>query len=227
MLGKRWDLPKGVQRLLSLTCFAHDLGRFPQAVIQAGGIACNPEHHGKLSVELLRDLEPLIPDAWLCFSEAVEKHSLRNTPQKREFVSEIAWALCSVVRDIDKMAGFTDAHAYTHDVGRKTREARANTLAWTEENPTAEMGAIVTLQGFPDVLQTFLEGQTVTRAHCASYEAYMLQLLAWLYDFNLAEVRDEVIAQGGPGIVVAYLRERLAGNPQWQRISLHTEAWGL
>ncbi len=225
------DIPADVTRLISLASYSHDVGRLPQAKRQIDGEKIEPTDHGQFSIDVLSSrIRHLFSDeAWNIFAEAVIKHSLRHTPPLKDFSSSEAWAVCCVVRDFDKSQGFDSALAYTADRENMQGHAKANRLLHTTSNPTAETGAIDTLPGNPDVLGEFLSGRTITRAHCASYEAFMLQYLAWLYDFNVVEVREKVIVDGGPGIVLSYLRTRLGSTSDvYKAIARQAEsAWGL
>lgn len=224
-------LPKNVKHLLELMSYGHDTGRLWQTQMASRGEKPNGIRHGRWSSDLLEPVlaNPLGSSLWKAVEEAIDGHSLPKTPSREYFSSDVAYALCAMLRDLDKMGGFDKANAYTADREHMALQAKKNGLDVSDDNPRAEYGEILTKPGKPSVLEVFLLDKAVIRDDCASYEAYMLQFLSWLGDFNLPETRQVVINLGGPAMVLRYLRQQLGvENDAYQCIALHAhQQWGL
>jgi len=193
--------------------FGHDIGRLDQGLRRVRGEEALDADHGRLSVERIKEalgatVETTAP-IWTAMFEAIRCHSFRVTPTVEELGgSEAVHGLVCLLRDTDKLGGWNSAKSYTGDPERQARERRANWTAMIEADPAwgNELGLISPPYHLWD---PFLHGRLLERAKCRSYEAYMLQLLAWLYDVNTPEMLDIIIERGGPNIVFEYLVTRL------------------
>ena len=140
-------------------------------------------------------------------SFAVEHHADRNTPSLPELPTRTdkqKQVLVSAIRDIDKFTNFqylTDR--YLRDEEYKQGQVLANKL-----DPKGEMGRIEPVSQ----LRQFLAGGTLLRAECRSYEAYMLQYLAWIYDVNFGHTLNEIVRTGAVDNLLAYFYQQLPVN---------------
>lgn len=218
--------------MLKLMCLAHDVGRLEDArlTVLYGQTPIDKKLHGMRSVQIIAPvLEGPLGNFWHSLAEAIGHHGLIVMPGEGRFTSCYGYELCGLLRDLDKLGGFAKAALYTQDPATKVAQAKANELSWTVDNETAESGSIDTRIGVVDLLDEFRSGRLLTRSHCASYEAYMLQLLAWLGDFNSSELQAQAIKEGGPRLVLQYLKQQLGGeNPQYVAIADYSlKNWGL
>jgi hypothetical protein len=193
--------------------FAHDIGRVEQGLRRSRGEQTDDEEHGALSVQRVRaaigitdeNITPLW-DAMFC---AIRCHSLRKTPTADDLGDQrVALPLIQLLRDTDKLGGFDAAPSYTGEPARKARERLANWPDRLNRDPAwgNELGIISPPY---HLWERFLKGQHLIRQDCRSYEAYMLQLLAWCFDVNTPEMLRIIIERGGPRNVYAYLVDRL------------------
>jgi hypothetical protein len=221
---------ESLQNITAIASVAHDIGRIPQGLAKVRGEVIDSQEHGRLGIPYLEEVFSVyLGESKTWVIEAIIFHSYKDTPKREVFSSALSWAFCCLIRDIDKSANFAEAKEYTNNTVRKIKEAKAAALLWTEVNPTAETHSIDTNTSKHDVLDEFLEGRLIIRQDCASYEAYMLQLLAWLYDFNVSEIRAIVIATGGPATILMYLQQQLGEhNKQYQKIAQQVKVqWGI
>ena len=191
--------------------FGHDIGRLEQGIRRERGETVDDEVHGKLSVEHIVKAIGLRTSGsiWPFILKAIECHSLRVTPKAEDLGGlSPAHPLIQVMRDTDKLGGFDAATSYTSDPERKDKERRANWKDFLDADPLqgTEMGIIAPACFF---WSNFLSSQALDRRECRSYEAYMLQLLAWMFDVQTPEMRRVIIDRGGPKIVFDYLIKRL------------------
>ena len=126
--------------------------------------------------------------------------------------SVAALSLLAIVRDFDKLAGFgaDAARRYVDDEKYKKAQIEANWADWRKVDPTwgNEKGRI---EPAYMVIQ-FERRQLLDRSQCQSYEAYMLQYLAWLFDISSPQIVETILRDGGPQIVMDYLRKQLANT---------------
>ncbi len=205
---------EGVERdVFEFILFCHDIGRLEQGRRRSCGETVLDEAHGALSVQLVRTAigitDENITPLWTAVFRAIECHSFRVTPTGDELGDQrVALPLIQLLRDTDKLGGFDAAKDYTGDPARKARERRANWTDRIDADPSwgNELGLISPSY---HLWERFLNGQHVVRKDCRSYEAYMLQLLAWCYDVNTPEMLQVIIDRGGPRTVYEYLVARL------------------
>jgi hypothetical protein len=185
--------------------------------------------HGAFSVTHIRASLGATVDTsteiWTAMFEAIRCHSFRMTPTVAELGgSDAVHGLVCLLRDTDKLGGWNSARSYTSDPERKARERRANWTAMIDADPAwgNELGLISPSY---HLWERFLHGQLLERAKCRSYEAYMLQLLAWLFDVNTPEMLEITIKRGGPDIVFEYLIDRLTiGSTKLESVAERDEA---
>ena len=209
--------------LISFVLFCHDIGR----LVQAGrNVRKEPEPgwlHGTDSIDVitsvLDDIDSSSP-LWQALLLAIQHHS-DSKPVTQETVNgnQVAWALATLLRDFDKKLRFKEAESYTQDQKRKHREIEANWPQQRQNDPIwgEEKEAIVPAE----LLESFERHQLLDRNACQSYEAYMLQYLAWVFDVVNPEVLTLIVQERGPAIVLQYLQHQLNVNQpdQYERIS--------
>lgn len=116
---------------------------------------------------------------------------------------------------MDKLSTFTNrTNGYLRDEVNKKKQAEVNKLNFDVEHPTAEWGMIDP----PELIDVFMSNQAITRGDCRSYEAFMLQYLAWIYDINLKSMVGEAINTGVVNKLLDYFKEQLPGD-QYQKIN--------
>ncbi|TAK05225.1 hypothetical protein EPO33_04600 [Patescibacteria group bacterium] len=210
-LASRFGFNDVERQAVAFLLYSHDVGRMVEALRQVQGQPRALWHHGRDSVEVIRAATAVLPGTRPWFDTllvAVEHHADRTTPSTKELGGDrAAWALMTLLRDLDKRVGFQSAERYTADEAYKVAQAKAN---WPERRAVdplwgTEMGRIDP----PEMVAAFLRGEALERSRCRSYEAYMLQYLAWLFDVVHQEVLDLILAENGPMIVRDYLTRQL------------------
>ncbi len=167
---------------------------------------------------------------------AVRHHSDVQNPTLEDMGGSVeALALANVLRDLDKVEGFRQAKSYTSDPERKARERLQNwpnqiskDPDWGKELQSIDYGECGddTLTGLVDPLRLFSGGRALDRSKCRSYEAYMLQYLAWAKNIVEPCMLDVALAEGGPQIVAAYLLRQIWLNPfQYEALRAELERW--
>ncbi|MEK7543151.1 MAG: HD domain-containing protein [Patescibacteria group bacterium] len=200
--------------IVGFVLFVHDIGR----LVEAERVLRKQKsewRHGHDSVLVLEGLDitnhsPL----WEAMLFAIEHHSDPARP-KQDNVSDAAYTLLMLLRDFDKMAGFKSASKYTEDPEYKRQQIDANwpsqrsiDQTWGEEKRTIEPVSML------DLFESF---KNLVRNDCSSYEAYMLQYLAWVFDVEFPFILREILRDGGPLTVLRYLQRQLP-EPQFVRI---------
>lgn len=198
--------------VLGFLMFAHDVGRMVEALRTVSGKPRAPWLHGVDSVQVTMDAfaENGIPhygSLWDALFVAIELHSDPRMLVELKHLHSVAITLTGVLRDFDKRAGFEDAARYTSDPDFKVRQAKANWPEQREADPLwgTERRAILPAS----MINVFVAWQTLIREDCQSYEAYMLQLLAWVFDVANPEILALIVNEGGPGVVLKYLEAQL------------------
>jgi hypothetical protein len=220
---------QGVEcKVFEFLLFAHDIGRLEQGRIRASGQDIKDEEHGALSVELIRTAigitDENITPLWEAMFCAIRCHAYRVTPTAEELGDlRLALPLIQLLRDTDKLGGFDAAPSYTGEPARKARERLANWSIHLDQDPSLNKntswdpswGNELGLISPPYHLWLrFLNNKHIVRSDCRSYEAYMLQLLAWCFDVNTPEMLQIIMERGGPGNVYTYLVKQLAVGSQ-------------
>jgi hypothetical protein len=208
--------------VLCLLLTAHDLGR----LVEAGRTTRKEPRaswlHGTDSENEMKPILGSFADTKLgsAILLAIRHHSAAKPVTLEECDgNEAVWALATVVRDIDKCEGFEQAAWYTADEANKEKQRHQN---WPEQIKTdeiwgKEMGRIDP----PEMLEIFERHELLPRVKCRSYEAYMLQFLAWTFDIVHPEILKRTLGTGGPIVVRDYIDRRLADEPE-QRIRFRT-----
>lgn len=219
-------LPAEEAALVELMVYAHDIGRLVEAGRVVSGQGMPAWHHGRDSADVLRAVSGYLPGEHEWFDAmliAIERHADQITPSRETLGGHAAsWPLTTLLRDLDKRAGFRKARAYTEDDAEKARQAEANWPRERRSDPSwgMQMGRVDP----PELLLSFLGRETLPRHRCRSYEAYMLQYLAWIFDVQHDEILAWIVEEDGPRIVLAYLRRQLPGE-EYAKIAHVTEAY--
>lgn len=209
--------------VLALLLASHDIGRLVEAQRQADGLPRADVHHGVLSADQIRLLlgeEMSSTHLGTCLLAAITHHADAKPVTMADVGDDTAaWALATLVRDIDKAENFEQTYSYLEDASYKESLRHHD---WPEQIKTdpewgREMGRIDP----PEMLDVFERHQLLQRRQCRSYEAYMLQFLAWTFDIVHPEILKRTLASGGPIVVRDYIDRRLADEPE-QRIRFRT-----
>ena len=205
---------EGVERdVFEFLLFAHDVGRLQEALEPEGETMERSSIHGTYSAAIIRQAlgftEATESPLWHAILLAITHHSDRNTPTRESLGgSDAAFALTCVIRDIDKLGGFDQATSYTADETFKAHERLVSWKRQREADP--EWGKEMNIIAPPDLLwDAFLNGRIPDRSRCRSYEAHMLQYLAWVFDVNTPEILHLIVTGGGPKMVYEYLVSQL------------------
>jgi hypothetical protein len=224
----RFDLVGIEIDVVAFPLVAHDTGRLIHEHVQRATGKMLPWRHGEesalLAAEALGGIgKTPIGRAMLL---AIKHHSDMVTPTIEQLGgSKAAFALTGIVRDFDKMTSFDDASKYTNVEEFKQKKILTSFSTQRKDDPTFgdEKGSIQPAEH----LETFLAGKALERRRCASYEAYMLQYLAWCFDIQNEEILELCVAKGGPKIVFTYLLGQLeAGSPeQYRKLDAWAKTW--
>ncbi len=213
--------------VLGLLLTSHDLGRLVEAGRTHRKEPRAKWHHG---VDSEVEMMPILGhEAVTPFGRALLlaiRHHADATRVRLGDVGgdEAAWALATVVRDIDKCEGFEQARRYTEDRANMEKQRHQNWPEQIAEDDAwgTEMGKIEPIE----MLDIFERHELLPRVKCRSYEAYMLQYLAWTFDIVHPEILKRAVAAGGPIIVRDYIDRRLADNPEQRlRFRLALQGW--
>lgn len=214
-LALKHQLDEKLTGVLELVAFAADIGRL-NVLIEHGQGAPEQENHGDASVRILSRIFGVMSvmhsrdSLWQAVLLAVKHHSDLKTPGGEVFSdNEAAFYLCLILRDLDKMGGWIGK-------GRMYVQSRNEINRQMKANGVVEEGFIP-----ESVIACFERGEPIDRKTCETYAGFMLQFLAWKFDFNFAESWDQVKEDGAPAIVLDYIRDQLVnyGNvAQWRRV---------
>lgn len=203
--------------LLLLMASSHDFGR-PLQVQRKNEAAYKGQHHGDFSVELLarwQVLENFEPVTQQIITYSVTHHADVVTPELARDAGDlekIEYFYTSALRDLDKIGVFKGkTELYLFDQDEKNKQ---NTLGGFD----GEQNSIQP----PELLTEFTEGHMIDRKKCRSYEAYMLQFLAWMFDLNLKDSLHAVVQSGAVGKLLHYFERQLPGT-EFQVIRQKTE----
>lgn len=205
--------------VLGFLMLAHDVGRMVEGVRAVRGDPKVP--HGLDSVDAIKDAMPatgIVPAGplWDAIFLAIEHHSDPTTFMELKDRNPAAFGMLTLLRDFDKRGGFAEAARYTSDGDFKARQAAANWPKQRETDPLwgTERGAILPAS----MIDVFAARQLLIRKDCQSYEAYMLQLLAWVFDIYNWEILVLTLHGDGPNVVLRYLEEQLP-REEYERIA--------
>ncbi|OGG36730.1 hypothetical protein A2110_00135 [Candidatus Jorgensenbacteria bacterium GWA1_54_12] len=232
------------QAFFAVLFAAHDLGRMVQATIQglaAGTVALSDsfksswdlvlnaerpapypdELHGLDSVRILRPIFGAFAETdvgrWAL--TAVECHSHKNNPTL-DVVGGVreALELAKTLRDLDKVEGFRATAAYVGNPERKATERLQNWPDRLAGDP--EWGTELRRIDPPAMLNLFEREEVIPRRECRSYETYMLQFLAWVFQITQPEMLDIALSERGPQQVVTYLLDQLCASQEQRDLLL-------
>ena len=202
----------------------HDLGRVIDAKKRHGlplPAECeNTTHHGTASVQLLKNwgvLSSFSQDTQEIISYSLEHHADMVTPKLEPNASDtekIKHAFTCLVRDIDKLSLFVhNTDKYLSDEKTKAGQIQMNNLE-------GEQGMIKPVA----LLDDFTKYKIIDRTRCQSYEAFMLQFLAWIYDVNVKKVLKQIVQSGAVEKLLEYFKNHLPEN-QYQDILQATNSY--
>lgn len=210
-------LPDNYYTLLAFLASFHDLGRTIEGKKKLGLLPPDYRqfsHHGEESFNLLKEwevLEQFPPETREIIEYAIIHHADKSTPLLPENPTDLdkkKYFYTCLLRDIDKLSLFRNkTDRYLFDPKEKTAQTKLNHLEGEQHliNP-------------PIALETFGKFQTIQRGECLSYEAYMLQYLAWVFDIKLKTVLEEVVKIGAIEKILQYFREQNIPTDQYRKI---------
>jgi hypothetical protein len=195
----------------------HDIGRAVQAKMRYGLEV--PERwaalptHGLMSVAML-DAWGILPifteEARHILKFAVGTHDIRDNPVLPSEATEtdrMAHFFSYVLKDMDKMGVFKGkTHGYLSDPVVKKAQNMANGLCG-EQHQISPV----------ELIDVFEAHQLIDRSKCVSYESWLLQFAAWLFDVNMTAVLEEIARIGAVAELLTYFQSHLPGN-QYRRV---------
>jgi hypothetical protein len=188
--------------VLSLLLLSHDIGRLQEGILKEVKGDHGPFAHGEYSATIFKALEPIEgkQEFWHALMLAILHHDAIDTPGLSDLENnEAAYALLTLLRDLDKAAGFEKGEKYVSDEGEKARQIVVNNLR-------GETGTID-----DNLLARAESGKLINRKDCVSYEDFMLQLLCWRFDIQNPEIWEWIVRNGWARPVVGYLENKLTG----------------
>lgn len=213
-LARSFGSSDAVAQHLGFLLLCHDIGRLVEAHRKIANTAPPAWNHGVDSANTLRGLKLLGNNSlWKSMLLAIAHHADPTAVKVEDFFGDqVALELCNLLRDIDKREGFSKVDKYLGE--EKLGQIAVNFSRQRQKDPTFgdEKGFIE-----PKLIEAFVTGHLLKRPECSTYEAYMLQLLAWLHDMNTPEIRDQVIREGGPEQILSYLKRQLS-SAQYEQI---------
>lgn len=201
------QMPERNVKLLLIIAALHDVGR-PEESLR--GDVRDGKHHVHLSVELLDAagaFDALSALTTEIVAYIIEHHADRDTPVLSPTatpVDHLAFALTALIRDLDKVSIFRNkTQVYLHDEEEKERQG----VVLRRLNPDyrGEAGSIEAAR----YLTEFQEWRTLDRTELLTYEAYMLQYLAWIFDLNLKVSLEAVVKCGAIHSLLIYFNEQV------------------
>lgn len=229
MTNIRAQLVTENSELLSFLALSHDLGRPLEARRNLGLVEAEYQqgHEGVLSVKAMESiglLQGFPSETQDIVRYAVEHHADTKTPvisENATSVDKYKYIFTCLLRDMDKLSTFANrTDGYLTDEINKKKQAEVNKLNFDPEHPTAEWGVIDP----PELIDTFISNQVIARGTCRSYEAYMLQYLAWIFDINLKAMVGEAINTGVVSKILKYFEKQLPED-QYSRIKQSTSEY--
>ncbi len=191
--------------LLELMVFSADLGRLIITAGQnTGKVMPHQVEHGRLSSEFIA---LYLTDAekehvlWHAILEAVERHSYKGNPT-REYQdnSPIAFLMTGLLRDLDMYGGWKTGLKYLDPF---TISHEMATWKLSDEPYIPEIA-----------LEAFRNGQPINRDTVETYSGFLLQFLAWGYNFTFREQWQRVVTSGNPSLVLNRILHKLEAGGQ-------------
>jgi len=201
------QMPERNVLLLLIVAALHDVGR-PEQFLR--GDVQDGKHHGHLSVDLLQEAGAFneLPNPTTdLVSYIIEHHADRSTPTlpRSAIRSErLAHVWTALIRDLDKVGLFRNkTQAYLYNEEEKERQEAV--LRRINPDYRGEVGSIEAAR----YLVEFQDFQTLDRTELLTYEAYMLQYLAWIFDLNLRASVEAVVKCGAVHSLLIYFKDQV------------------
>ena len=188
----------------------HDLGRYLQAQKIAGVFKDYDykdfENHGVAGVNLLKKwsaLDPFSQKVQEIIKYAIGHHSEKNTTPLPDNSSDIEknkfFYLC-LVRDFDKYDGFCrKADNYLFDEATKEKQIEA------QPHINGEKGEIKP----NSLIDNFEKQETLDKNKVQSYEGFILQFFAWIFDMNLKVVLEKTCNSNASDKIFRYFENHI------------------
>lgn len=216
VLGRKFVFAPKIIHALEFIAFSADIGRLIVRNNQyhRHESALNQEVHGAASAAYLHELElthqvNVSDPLFAAMRTAIRYHSDQNYPTLADVGDSVAtYHMCLLLRDLDKAGNWIGSGAQYVTPRKIELESKTNNVA---DEPYAR--AVI--------VDAFAQGEMINRAVCKTYIEYMLQFLAWGYDFAFIETWQEVVESQQPQLVLSWIQQRLLSNQQtesWERI---------
>lgn len=217
--------------MAKLAAEAIDLGRVMEHRVNNGQPVplgfIKGNRHGVYSAEILRQWQ-----VRLCFHDiesadilqwVVEHHSdvtMPPTPKSRAYYRRMRHFLLATVRDLEVMATCDlKTDLYLWDEGEKAKQSRAMRDNYRPDF-LGEAGVIN-----EEAMEAFRQWKPVPRELCATYEAYMLQYLSWIFDFSLEAALASTVVRRMAKSVLRYFEQRLSDSSQHAQVFERVIVW--
>lgn len=221
-----FDLNDPNARLILFIGANHDLGRVIQALkeqqLEVPAEFETLDNHGQYSAVLLKmwgALEPFSSNAREIISHVVGHHADIKTPEPEDGASQqerIEYLFTCLIRDVDKLSVFMkEVDGYLKDENVKQGE----TFLMKKVAPDFQ-GEAGTIN--EEALRQFQERKPLDRRDCLTYEAYMLQLLSWIFDVNLNAITKKIVDCGSINQLLNYFQKQLPAE-QYEMILTTTQ----
>lgn len=223
------DIERGY---IGLLVYSHGLGRLVEAANREYGLP-TVRPHGQLCEEVVT--ETLMLDGehpfWNAACYAIRHRPDVTTPSPDQYPDE-EWrdatsALTGILRDCIKREGLSQPRLLLNTTDPKTKLDIRN-MTYPQDRLRDPLLGVERRQIVPEVqLERFEQHLPLIRPECESYEALMLQILAYLYDVVHPEFLQIIVEEGGPSTLYRYLINQLVSTApgQLKRIGLALIAW--
>lgn len=219
-LVRRHELCETTTAFLTLVAFSADLGRLViQVEHQIGQKHRTQEMHGDASAEVLTKANRLQPvpisgRLWDAGIVAVRHHSkVKNQTLEALGGDKLSLTMCQLLRDVDMTSLWLGKGAkYVTDSAEMARQKVNNKLSDGLSISEYALGC-------------FERGEPIDRLRITTYREFMLQFVAWGFNFTYEETWNMVVASGEPKIILAYIRDSLFSIRDiatWERVEKAT-----
>ncbi|PSO43986.1 MAG: hypothetical protein BRC22_03070 [Parcubacteria group bacterium QH_9_35_7] len=196
-------------RLADFINHFHDIGRYLQGQRKLGILDDKYKdfgNHGEAGVNLLERWQVLD-----IFSEKVQEmikyaignHSIKDTkplPDQPSDPDRFKFFYLIVARDMDKYDNLVrQIDQYLHE-----GEGKERTFELFPQIKRKNGGTIS-----PKIMNNFKNNKLINTDNIRSYEEYILQMLAWVFDVNLQIVLEEIFKSGAVEKMLDYLEEEI------------------
>jgi len=202
-------------KLLGFAAYNHDLGRIVQALKDAGQ-KFSPEmmtlkEHGEYTAQLLREwgVDMLFgTDCWKVLEYLFVHHADPKMPAIPDNPSELQiWKhdMLRVLRVADKFATMVNRTDYY-----LTPEGIAGQNPLMEKECEKVGRFYLDEAGYinEEALDAFSKRQPFARYLCETYEAYMVNYLAWIFEIDIPEILKSIFKSGFVHKITGYLIAR-------------------